>query len=148
MPGTPDPRQTKAALRGLDGGQQLRAALDEARRCAPAVDVMVVNNGGRGPMIIDTRARQAGDWVMDGLIPTGVIAALSDLDDPSPQTLLENGFDAVVLLEMRGAAVPGVPVRLRVYFHPRLGLESPAPFWIKFDPARPGFVLADEPGAA
>ena len=29
MPGSRDPRQTKAALRGLDGGRQLRGALDE-----------------------------------------------------------------------------------------------------------------------
>jgi hypothetical protein len=122
------PRASRAALSGMDGADQLRAALDDVRRRTGMwAEMVVVNNGRRGPNIIDTRGMEGG-WVVEGLIPTGVIAALADLDDPPPSTLLENGFDVVVLMEARGAAEPGEPVLHRVYFHPRLGLEPPAPF--------------------
>jgi hypothetical protein len=133
VPGINDTGDVRRALRGLDGSEQLRAALAEVRTRYPDHDLLVVNNGGRGPMVIDTRAFPPGGWVLEGLIPTGVIAALADLDDPSPRTLLENGFDVVLLLELRGAPVIGEPVGQRAYFHPRLGLEPPAPFAIRFN---------------
>lgn len=137
--------QTRAALRGLDGGEQLRAALDMVQRSTGAEDMLVVNNGSRGPGIIDTRALPPGGWVAQGLIPTGVVAAIADLDDPPPEALLDSGFDAVLLLEFRGAVAEGVPVRQSVHFHPRLGLTPPEPMWIKLDLAQGGFVRADAP---
>lgn len=132
IPGSSDPRQTRAALRGLDGGPQLRAALDEIRQHAPDPAAVIVDNGGRGPAVIDTRAMPGG-WALDGLIPAGTLAALADLDDPSPAALLDGGFDVVLLLELRGAPVLGEPVRVRAYYAARLGLEPPAPFWVRFE---------------
>jgi hypothetical protein len=116
----------------MDGGPQLRAALDDARRrTGNWAEVVVVDNGSRGPNIIDTRGLD--HYVVDELIPAGVIAALADLDDPPPATLLENGFDVVLLLETRGEALPGEDVLVRTFFHPRLGRVAPAPFWTRFN---------------
>ena len=144
VPGSRDPRHIRTALRGLDGGAQLRAALDEARAgTSGEYDVVVVDNGSRGPAVIDTRGRPPGGWVLDGLIPTGGIVALADLDDPSPKTLLDNGFDAVVQLQARGEALIGARVRVAVYRADRLGVEPVTPFWVVFDPARGGFVAVD-----
>jgi hypothetical protein len=149
VPGTPDPRQLRRALRGLDGGPQLHAALDQLPGRG-GYDVIVVDNGGRGPMVIDTRARPPGGWLLEGALPTGVVAALCDLDDPTPPALLENGFDVVLQLAGRGAMTDR-PVLLTVHWRDGLlpGLRPPAPFWVRFDAAAGGFVrVVEEPEAA
>lgn len=136
--------QIKRALRGMDGDPQLRAALDEVRRQQPADTVVFVNNGARGPNIMDTRGA-TGEWVIDGVVPAGVIAALADLDDPSPATLLENGFDVVLRMHARGA-MDDAPVLFSTHWRDGLlpGVEPPAPFWVRFDPARGGFVRVED----
>jgi hypothetical protein len=143
-----DPRQLRDELRGLDGGPRLLAALDAVRRHAPSRELVVVNNGRRGPMIFDTRGI-TGEWVIEELLPTGVIAALADLDDPSPATLLENGFDVVLHFAAAGA-MDERPVLLTVHWRDGLvpGVEPPAPFWVRFDPTRLEFGRVDvEPEA-
>jgi hypothetical protein len=135
----------------MDGGPQLRAALDEMRRREPCCNVVFVSNGARGPNIMDARG-VAGDWVIEGVLPTGVIAALADLDDPSPAMLLENGFDVVLHFAARGAMADR-PVRLSVRWRDglasELGCAPPPAFWIRLDPASGGFVrVDDEPEAA
>jgi hypothetical protein len=83
--GRPSARAAAArdALTGMDGVPRLRAAIDSARLAGRMSDaVVVVNNGARGPNIIDTRNLPAGDWLLEGAIPSGTVAALADLDDP------------------------------------------------------------------
>lgn len=137
----------------MDGGPQLHGALDQVRARNPGDQVVVVDNAGRGPVVIDTRGGPPGGWVLEGVLPTGVVAALSDLDDPSPRTLLENGFDAVLLFGDRGdrAIRFGKKIVLSVHWRPGLagevGCDPPAPFYVRFDAARPGFVRVDGPEA-
>jgi hypothetical protein len=133
----------------MDGGPQLRAALDELPRNT-GDEVVFVDNGARGPSIIDTRALPPGGWAVEGLLPGGAVAAVADLDDPSPGTLLENGFDVVLRFAGRGAMDAG-PVLVSVHWREGLvpGREPPPPFWVRFDPSRFGFVRVDgEPEAA
>lgn len=150
VPGSRDPRHLRRALRGLDGGPQLRAALDQVRaRTAGDYDVVFVNNGTRGPTIIDARGRPPGGWVIERVLPTGAIAALCDLDDPPSATLLENGFDVVLHLAGRGAMTDR-PVLFTACWREGLvpGRVPPAPFWVRFDRASLNFVRVDEPEAA
>jgi hypothetical protein len=104
--------------------------------------VVVVNNGARGPNIIDTRNLPAGDWLLEGAIPSGTVAALADLDDPGTKTLLAAGFEVVLRLHDRGAMEDG-PVRVSIHWRQGLvpGRQPPAPFWIRFDGS--GFIRAD-----
>ena len=137
----------RAALTGMDGGDRLRAAIDAARRAESMEDAVVfVNNGEHGPNIIDARNLPAGEWLIEDAIPTGAVAALADLDDPSTPTLLEAGFDVVMRLHDRGTMEDG-PVQVSVRWRPGLvpGREPPAAFWIGWDGS--GFSRMDEEAA-
>ena len=125
--------QRRGAARPRPGA---RAAAGRPRRDPPprdtvGCDVVFVDNGGRDPAIMDTRA-VPGAWAAGGVIPTGAIVAIADLDDPSPATLLANGFDAVQLLEIRG--LPAGRFRVSVRLHPRL---RPRGAGSVLDPLRP-----------
>ncbi len=120
----------------MDGVPRLRVAVDAARREADADDAIVfVDNGRRGPNIIDARSIDPGGWVIDGLIPSGAIAAVADLDDPPPRTLLEAGFDVVIRLHDRGEMSDG-PVLLTCHWRRDLvpGREPPEPCWTRQEP--------------
>jgi hypothetical protein len=134
----------------MDGGPQLRAALGQVRARASDVPdpLVIVTNGTRGPSILDTRSLP-GAWVIEGLLPTGIVAALCDLDDPSTQTLLENGFDVVLRLHGRGA-MDDAPVLFSAHWRDGLvpGVEPLVPFWVRFDPACGRFVRSDDPDLA
>ncbi len=126
----------------MDGLPQLRSALDEMRRRTHLEDALVVvDNGSRGPNIIDTRGIDHD--VIDGLIPGGVIAALADLDDPSPKTLLAAGFDVVIRLHDRGD-MKDEPILLTCHWRPDLvpGCNPPEPIWVRIGPE--GFVRDQE----
>jgi hypothetical protein len=124
-------RAMRDALTGMDGERLLRGALDEVHKLTDEPTPVFVNNGRRGPNIIDTRAFPPGGWFLEGLIPTGVVAAIADLDDPSPQTLLDGGIDAVLLLEQHGTLPVGEHPVISVHFHPRLGLTAPPRFRVR-----------------
>ncbi len=148
--GRPSARRAalRDALSGMDGVPRLRVALDAIRRDeANVFDVVMVDNGRRGPNIIDTRNHEPGGWLVDGLIPTGTIAALADLDDPSPKTLLAAGFDVVVRVHDRGKTSDG-PILLSCHWRRGLvpGREPPEPFWIRQEAG--GFVNVETGEAA
>ena len=92
--------------------------------------VVMVDNGGRGPCVMDTRNLPAGDWLLEGCVPTGTVAAIADLDDPPTATLFEAGFEVVIRMHGKGDMI-GYPVKLSVEWRPGLvpGHEPPAPFW-------------------
>jgi hypothetical protein len=71
-------------------------------------------------------------WLIEGLIPTGSVAAIADLDDPAPEELLEHGFDVVLRLHGRGDLLDG-SVMFSCHWRPGLapGCEPPGPFWIE-----------------
>lgn len=148
--GRPSARRAalRDALTGMDGEPRLRVAIDAIRReVASDADVVMVNNGARGPNVIDARAIELGGWLVEGLIPAGAIAALADLDDPSPSTLLAAGFDVVLRLHARGEMTGG-PVLLSCHWRRGLvpGCEPPEPSWIRQGPE--GFVNVDTGEAA
>lgn len=84
-----------------------------------------------GPGDRDTTAPARG-WLIEGLIPAGVVFTVADLDDPPPDEIIAAGFDVVLYLHDRGA-IDELPVLLSVHWRPGLmpGLEPPAPFWIR-----------------
>ena len=89
------------ALTGLDGPDRLRAALDavhamHGRQHQEPADIVMVNNGRKAPCVIDAR-RAEGDWIIDGLIPAGALAAIADEDDGTAAQVLAQGYDVVDL---------------------------------------------------
>lgn len=137
------------ALTGLDGPDRLRAALDavhamHGQRQQPA-DIVMVNNGRRAPCVIDAR-RAEGDWIVEGLIPAGTLAAIADDDDGTAAQVLAQGYDVVIYLRTRGQ--PDRPVLIETSWREGLvpGRRPPEPFWAHRTPT--GFVRCDTGEAA
>jgi hypothetical protein len=106
--------------------------------------MVVVHNGAKAPSILDTRG-VSGEWVLDGLIPTGVVAAVADLDDGTPAEVLAQGYDVVLYVHMRGRPHAG-PVLFETLWRDGLhpGETPPAPIWARLTPA--GIIPCDPPG--
>ena len=92
------------------------------------------------------------DWLIEGLLPSGALATVADLDDPEPDELLASGLDVVLLLHDSGdqAFHSGAPILFEVRWRDGLvpGHEPPPPFWVRFDLGRGGLVRVDEPKEA
>lgn len=137
------------ALTGLDGPDRLRAALDDVYAIHPEhqrpADLVMVNNGGRAPCVIDAR-RVGGDWIVEGLIPAGSLAAVADEDDGTAAQVLAQGYDVVIFLHTRGQT--DGPVLIETLWREGLvpGRRPPEPFWA--EPSALGFVRCDTDEAA
>lgn len=140
----------RAALTGLDGPDRLRAALDavyamhEQQREQPA-ELVVIDNGRRAPNVIDAR-RVEGDWLIEGLIPAGTLAAIADEDDGTAAQVLAQGYDVVIYMHTRGHT--DRPVLIETLWRQRLvpGNHPPEPFWAQQGAS--GFVRCDTGEAA
>ena len=137
------------ALTGLDGPDRLRTALDNVHAIhgqnqRPA-ELVIVNNGRRAPRVIDAR-RSEGDWIIDGLIPAGTLAAIADEDDGTAAQVLAQGYDVVVYMHTVGHADRTVLIETLW----REGLvpshQPPEPFWAQ--QTATGFVRCDTGEAA
>ncbi len=135
------------ALTGKDGVPRLRQAIDGVVREHGDHDLgaIFVNNGARGPNVVDTR-HNPGGWLLEGAVPKGTLAAFADQDDGSPEALLAQGYDVVLYMHGRGA-MEDRPVRFEVLWRDGLrpGESPPAPFWVRFSSPREGFVRCDPP---
>jgi hypothetical protein len=82
-------------------------------------------------------------WLLERLIPAGVVVTVADLDDGPPDSLLESGLDVVLYLHGRGAMRDG-PVLLSVHWRDGLvpGQSPPDPFWVRWDGRE--FVQAEQ----
>ena len=92
------------------------------------------------------------DWLVEGLLPAGALATISDADDGDPYELLAQGVDVVIHLGSRDPQMlAGDPFLLSVFWRDGLvdGCQPPPPFWVRFDAAAGGFVrVVEEPEAA
>jgi hypothetical protein len=82
---------------------------------------------------------------MEGVLPAGAIVVFADPNDGTPeQVLARTGAD--VVFHLGRVELTEEPVLLTVLWREGLvpGREPPAPFWIRFEPERYGFVRADE----
>jgi hypothetical protein len=84
------------------------------------------------------------DWLVEGLIPTGALVTVADVDDGTPEDVLTQGWDVVIHLGRR--ELDDEPVLLTVLWRDGLvpGHEPPAPFWIRLDRERGTIVPVDE----
>ncbi len=137
-------RANRDALTGLDGQERLRAAIDSTieEAAVPDIGLVIVDNGGKAPSVLDTRGA-TGEWLIDRVLPTGVVAALADQDDGTPEQVLAQGYDVVLYMHTRG--MPDGPFLFEPLWREGLrpGERPPGPHWVRFSGS--GFVPCDSP---
>jgi hypothetical protein len=87
------------------------------------------------------------EWLIEGVVPRGVMFAIADVSDGMPEEILARGYDVVMHL---GAVKLGAePVLMTVVWRDGLvpGMEPPEPFWVAFVPGA-GIVAVDPSAGA